>query len=153
MFDAWGTTGYETGKLGYPTADEKSVAGGAVQEFQNGLVTRAKDGTAHYVQGEIAKKFKDVGGADKLGFAKTDEVPVDGGAFTEFDKGYIYWSPDTGAHVIMKGGIFDAWDKNGAQGGKYGFPTSDMTNIPAGGLTIDFQHGTIKEINGQVQEP
>ena len=153
MFDAWGTTGYETGKLGYPTADEKSVAGGAVQEFQNGLVARAKGGTAHYVQGEIAKKFKDVGGADKLGFAKTDEVPVDGGAFTEFDKGYIYWSPDTGAHVIMKGGIFDAWDKNGAQGGKYGFPTSDMTNIPAGGLTIDFQHGTIKEINGQVQEP
>ena len=53
----------------------------------------------------------------------------------------------------MKGDIYDTWVRNGAQDGKYGFPTSDMATIPAGGLTIDFQHGTVKEMNGKVQEP
>ncbi|MEJ4113561.1 alpha/beta hydrolase-fold protein [Corynebacterium kroppenstedtii] len=153
MLDAWGTVGYETGKLGYPIADAKSVGGGTVQEFHNGILTRAKDGHGHVIQGDIAKKYKDYGGVDKLGWAKSHEKPVNGGAFSEFDKGYIYWSPDTGAHVIMKGDIYDTWVRNGAQDGKYGFPTSDMATIPAGGLTIDFQHGTVKEMNGKVQEP
>nr|AIA88548.1 CAZy families CE1 protein [uncultured Nocardia sp.] len=39
--DHWGTLGYESGRLGYPTSDETKVDGGLAQTFQNGTLTFA----------------------------------------------------------------------------------------------------------------
>ncbi|MGY1652134.1 hypothetical protein [Geodermatophilus sp. SYSU D01119] len=39
VLDAWGTTGWEQGRLGYPTGDAQTVAGGTRQTFQNGTIT------------------------------------------------------------------------------------------------------------------
>ncbi|CAM3856162.1 MULTISPECIES: LGFP repeat-containing protein [Tsukamurella] len=41
----WGEQGHESGKLGYPTSDEKSEDGAIKQTFQNGSIT-FKDGVA-----------------------------------------------------------------------------------------------------------
>ncbi|WP_336027888.1 hypothetical protein [Geodermatophilus sp. FMUSA9-8] len=39
VLDAWGATGWEQGRLGYPTGDAQAVAGGTRQTFQNGTIT------------------------------------------------------------------------------------------------------------------
>jgi uncharacterized protein with LGFP repeats len=37
--DAWAAQGYETGRLGYPVEEARSVTGGTAQRFQGGTVT------------------------------------------------------------------------------------------------------------------
>src|SRR5699024_1822227 len=65
----WGKKGYENGPLGYPVANAEKVGDGWVQRFQNGVITRDKDGKTQYVQGEIAKKYMAAKGPEsKLGF-------------------------------------------------------------------------------------
>ncbi|MDQ0663588.1 uncharacterized protein with LGFP repeats [Arthrobacter ulcerisalmonis] len=45
--DAWAGTGFEGGRLGYPTTDNYVTADGStVQDFQGGRITISKDGTA-----------------------------------------------------------------------------------------------------------
>ncbi|MBF6223816.1 esterase [Nocardia abscessus] len=39
MLDAWRETGYENGKLGYPTGDEFPISDGVQQNFQGGFIT------------------------------------------------------------------------------------------------------------------
>lgn len=144
--------GWENGPLGYPISDLKDVAGGQLQQFQNGALLRDKDGKIQYVQGEIAKKYLALEGpASDLGFPTSVEHRINGGFFSAFENGNIYWSPSTGAHKINYGPIFEAWGKEGYEQGALGWPTSDLTDIPAGGKEIKFQHGTIREINGKVE--
>src|SRR6185312_4110881 len=60
--------------------------------------------------------------------------PSDGGAgkapgsrnttFSAADKPVIFWTPDTGAHVV-RGAINAAWDKLGGSAGPVGVPTED----------------------------
>jgi uncharacterized protein with LGFP repeats len=38
---AWALTGYERGRLGYPTRDAYAVAGGSRVDFQHGYITVA----------------------------------------------------------------------------------------------------------------
>ena len=45
----------------------------------------------------------------------------------------------------------DEWGKNGWELGEFGWPTSDYSEIAAGGLKQEFQHGTISEVMGRVQ--
>ena len=54
--------------------------------------------------------------------------------------------------MIYYGDIFDEWGKHGYEQGRLGWPTNDMTKISAGGLTIDFQNGTLEQVNGKVVE-
>ncbi|QNE90320.1 hypothetical protein H0194_04920 [Corynebacterium incognita] len=151
MRDVWGKNGWETGDLKYPAGPVQKVGKGLVQEFQNGFLVRAEDKKVHIVHGAIAAKYKEMGNATSpLGFPRGGEKKIKGGAFQEFTRGYIYWSPKTGAHVVYKGGIFDAWGKTGWERGDFGFPTSDMTTIPSGGMVAKFQGGTISEVNGKI---
>ena len=157
MFAAWGASGYEGGPLGYPVEEAQATDRGYVQKFQNGYLTRnpEKDGkTDHFmVFGAIGAKYGEMGGArSDLGYPKGNEKKIKGGFFQEFDNGNIYWSPKTGAHVIYYGDIFDHWGKNGWEQGKFGWPTSDMKEIPTGGLTISFENGSLDQVFGQVRE-
>ena len=149
----WGKKGYENGPLGYPVANAEKVGDGWVQRFQNGVITRDKDGKTQYVQGEIAKKYMAAKGPEsKLGFPVTGEkdLPNGKGKFSEFTGGYIYWSPKTGAHIIYKGAIFEAWGEENHEQGKYGLPVSDQVAIPAGGEVVRFQGGEIQQVNGEI---
>ncbi|PRQ11869.1 hypothetical protein C1Y63_04315 [Corynebacterium sp. 13CS0277] len=154
MFDAWGEEGWEAGLLGYPISEP--VAGPdnndslLVQQFENGYVVRNGD-KAFVVKGEIAKRYTAINTVkSKLGAPTSNEIAIPGGVLQNFDNGSFYWSPATGAHFITNGDIRDEWGKRGWEQGELGWPTSDITNIPAGGLTMDFQHGTIRQLMGIV---
>lgn len=152
MFNKWGEEKYEKGALKFPTGPVKKVGDGLVQEFQGGILTRNPDGKNQVSFGAIGKKYKDMGGADSpLGFPTDGEKKVEGGFFQEFEHGSIYWSPESGAHYILKGAIMDEWGKKGWEQGEFGWPTSDYSEIAAGGLKQEFQHGTISEVMGRVQ--
>lgn len=154
MFAEWGKSGYERGSLGYPVEEAQAVGGGYVQKFEKGYLTRNPNDKGYFqVFGAIGAKYGEMGTArSDLGFPKSNERKIKGGFFQEFEKGNIYWSPATGAHVIYYGEIFDHWGKHGWEQGRFGWPTSDMKEIPSGGLTITFQNGTLEQIFGRVRE-
>ena len=103
------------------------------------------------MHGAIGNKYKEMGGANsEVGMPRGGEKKIKGGAFQEFENGNIYWSASTGAHFIPYGDIFSHWGQNGYETGKYGYPTSDLNEIPAGGLSQDFEGGTIRQIMGIV---
>ncbi|MBK4173889.1 hypothetical protein GWO60_04830 [Corynebacterium macginleyi] len=154
MFKKWGEKGYEGGELKFPAGPIKKVGEGFTQEFQNGVITRNPDGKNYASLGAIGKKYKDMGGVESsLGFPIDDEKKASdaNGFLQDFEKGSIYWSPESGAHYILKGAIMDEWGKNGWELGEFGWPTSDYSEIAAGGLKQEFQHGTISEVMGRVQ--
>ena len=152
MLNAWGTQNWENGSLGYPTGAAVDYNGGLRQPFQGGYVFRTPSNQNFWVRGEISKKYAADGSFAQLGFPTSNERLITGGAFQEFEKGNVYWSETTGAHIIKHGAIFDAWGAKGWEQGVYGYPTTDQTAIPAGGETIDFEHGTIREVNGKIEE-
>ena len=152
MMKAWGKNGFENGDLKYPAGPVTNIdGGGQFQFFQNGVLVETKDKTAHVVHGRIGAKYKEMGGANSAaGAPRGGEKKLKDGAFQEFENGNIYWSPSTGAHFIPYGEIFTNWGDNGYENGKYGYPTSDQNDIPAGGLSQDFENGTIRQIMGVV---
>ena len=152
MFDAWGATGWENGPLGYPVAEPKELGGKLVQQFQHGYVVRNGD-KAFVVHGDIAKRYGSMNTtASKLGAPTSNEIPLKGGVVQHFDNGSFYWTPETGAKFIFNGPIRDAWGASGWENGPFGWPTKDQEAIAAGGETMSFQHGTIKQVNGRVIE-
>ena len=151
--DAWAKDNWERGHLGYPTSAPRDAAGGQVQEFEKGAIVTNPDGAAHIVHGAIGAKYKELGTVEsELGFPKGGEKSIRGGAFQEFDNGNIYWSAGTGAHFIKYGDIFTHWGTQRYEQGKFGYPTEDHANIPAGGEIVRFENGTIRQVNGQIQE-
>ncbi|MGO1949918.1 MAG: alpha/beta hydrolase-fold protein [Mycobacteriaceae bacterium] len=155
VIDAWGKSDWETGPYGFPTAPAEQVdGGGAIQEFQNGVAVRDKDGKVHMVQGKIAEKYLEAGGPQDsgVGFPTSDEIGIRGGAFSQFEDGNIYWSASAGANIIKKGKIFDAWGEDNHEQGRFGFPTSDQESIPSGGERVEFEHGEIREVNGNIEK-
>ena len=74
----------------------------------------------------------------------------DGGRFTQFQNGNIYWSPLSGAWMIKNGPFFDAWQSVGYENGRLGFPISEEFPID-GGTQMNFQTGWITVKNGQAQ--
>ncbi len=167
IFDAWGAHGWENGELGLPVAEaegagaEGTAAGTAgaegadtvsAQKFQDGWVI-VKDGKASVITGKTATLWEQLGGlASETGLPTGDTQNIEGGQVTAFTHGMIYNHPGNGAYYIPFGDIFDYWGKNGYERGKFGWPTSGLQHIPAGGEFITFQRGTIQQINGEVTE-
>lgn len=101
------------------------------------------------VQGQILAKYESVGGPDgSLGLPVGGEQPAPGGGQRQiFGDGAIYWSPQTGAHIV-RGAIRTTWEfQYGGAGGPLGYPTSDERPVP-GGKQSQFQHGTITTDTG-----
>ena len=72
--------------------------------------------------------------------APAEEIP--GGKKQDFVSGTIYWSKQTGAHIV-RGQLLKTYLDNGGPEGKLGFPTGDETTE---GETVysDFQKGRIQ---------
>lgn len=154
IVDAWGATEWESGAFGYPVSAAEAVKDGAVQQFQNGVAVRDKDGEVRMIEGQIGSKYVEAGGPDDsgLGFPTSEEIKIKGGALTQFEHGNIYWSASTGAHIIRYGSIFDAWGEEKWEQGRFGFPVEDQQSIDAGGEVVKFQNGEIREVNGNVEK-
>lgn len=83
------------------------------------------------VYGAIGDKYRVLGReAGVLGAPRSDEAPAPhGGRFNAFDRGFIYWHPDTGAFAVW-GAIGQKWDQLGRVA--YGYPITDESPTPDG---------------------
>ncbi|GAC1651235.1 MAG: hypothetical protein NVS4B6_27230 [Mycobacterium sp.] len=93
--------------------------------------------------GAIYARWHAMGGMNgPLGAPTSPETPCAGSArYVTFDKGAIYWSPQTGA-VPVTGAIYDAWASLGFERGALGLPTSAEIQEPEW-IVQNFQHGTL----------
>lgn len=83
-------------------------------------------------------------------FLKEELKTPDGkGRFAQFDKGFIYWSPDSGAHPIPNE-LFGKFAAFGWEAGPLGYPVTDPATVKNGdGWVQGFQGGAIYRKNGQ----
>ena len=94
-----------------------------------------KEAAAPAADSPILLKWRELGGPDGfLGAAQTEEqVCPDGrGRYIHFTAGSIYWTPETGAHVIY-GAIREKWAALGWETCAFlGYPVTDETGTPDG---------------------
>ncbi|WP_407926275.1 LGFP repeat-containing protein, partial [Corynebacterium hindlerae] len=106
----------------------------------------------HQVCGAIKAKYESLAVAwagqtplSFLGLPKSGELtnPDGVGKRTEFDNGFIYWHPDTGAWSVTTHNSI-VWARNGWEQGRLGYPTSDEIGTGDGvGRKQMFQRGRI----------
>lgn len=104
VLQLWGSTGWENGKLGYPTTNERFGLrdGGSQQKFQGGEITRSPYGT-FMSGGAILTTWVNNGSQDgRLGYPTSSEYVVNGVATQDYEGGQITWTPSTGARVALK---------------------------------------------------
>ena len=96
--------------------------------------------------GAIDVKYRALGGCNSvLGVPKTNELgtPDNVGRYTVFDKGSIYWTPNTGAFEVH-GVIRDQWKTLAWETGPLGYPITDEMQTPdTKGRYNVFEHGSI----------
>jgi LGFP repeat-containing protein len=138
------------GVLGLPVSDEQPLPKGRCSRFEHGDIYWSASTGAQAVQGMIRTHWLSRGGpGGLLGFPKSDEDPVlhsgkEIGRCEQFEGGWIYWSPGSGAWEVH-GDIRRAWiDRFGGPSGALGFPISDETPSPSGHARYNnFQHGCL----------
>jgi uncharacterized protein with LGFP repeats len=146
--DKWALTGWELGSLGYPAADPICglTRNGCFQVFQGGSIYWSPATGAHFVKGSIRDLWGAVGwelGA--LGYPTSDENCglKDGGCFTHFERGSIYWSPFTGARLIWPE-IRAKYEALGWENGTLGYPVvNPVCGLAGGGCYQPFQGGNV----------
>jgi len=95
------------------------------------------------VSGAIGTKYGSTGMGGLLGKPLTQEHATGDGAgsWQQFQYGYIYWHPNTGAHEIH-GAILDRWADEGWSGSYLGYPVTDEYAAgTAGDREQEFQYG------------
>jgi hypothetical protein len=144
----WAQMGWEQSPLGFPMTDELpagNFGGGRVSFFENGAILYRPDIGTFETHGAIFRRWRDLGGINGLGFPLTDEstTPDTLGRYNHFEKGSIYWTPQTGAQEVT-GDIKDVWANGGWEKGPVGYPIDIPRRMP-GVLTDfqDFERGTI----------
>jgi GH43 family beta-xylosidase len=145
--DKWAALGWERSPLGYPTSDEQVTVDGVgrVSFFQRGTIFWHPAVGAFAVYGAIGDKYRSISYERGYGYPVTDELGTpDGiGRFNHFQRGSIYWTPSTGAHLIY-GAIRDKWASLGWERGFLGYPLTDELGTPDRvGRFNHFQRGSI----------
>jgi uncharacterized protein with LGFP repeats len=93
---AWGSLGYQNGKLGYPTTGEIGGLrnGGVFQMYQGGAIVWSPKTGAHESTGAIRGAYGGLGYENgKLGYPTSGEYAISGGVAQDFEGGRIEWSP------------------------------------------------------------
>jgi uncharacterized protein with LGFP repeats len=92
------------------------------------------------IYGDIFDKWASIGGRNSvLGNPTTDELAgARGGRYNEFERGYIYWLPNVGAHIIY-GDIGKKWNEQGREKG-VGYPLTDELSAANGGRYNKFEN-------------
>jgi uncharacterized protein with LGFP repeats len=129
---AYDASGGATGPMGPSDGGVYPIGGGFGQNYAGGKIFFTPDAGAHVMGGAILQNYKALGGPanSDLGSPTIDEGPgrvspeSRNTTFSAADKPVIFWTPDTGAHVV-RGAINAAWDKLGGSAGPLGVPTED----------------------------
>ncbi|MCF6735331.1 hypothetical protein [Blastococcus sp. KM273129] len=96
--------------------------------------------------------YQRLGGAAVLGAATTGKLCGlrDGGCFTHYERGSIYWSPATGARGVMHSPR-DRWASLGWENG-LGYPVTDtVCGLRGGGCFQHFQRGSLYATGAQAR--
>ncbi|RPJ42922.1 MAG: hypothetical protein EHM21_12210 [Chloroflexi bacterium] len=143
----WAQMGWENSPLGFPITDEDpaGTAGGRISRFENGAILYRPDIGTFETHGAIFRRWANIGGFNTLGFPLTDELitPDTRGRYNHFERGSIYWTPETGAWDVSTD-IRDEWAAKGWELGPVGYPVNASMRLP--GVATDFQdfeRGTI----------
>ncbi|MBK8703953.1 MAG: hypothetical protein IPN33_10230 [Saprospiraceae bacterium] len=147
--------GGSTSFLGLPIRSPLKIKGGSIQAFERGMIFHDDSKfEAFEVHGDILDKFLTTGGITAWGFPLNNESDLFSrngigekiGRFNNFEKATIFWSPETGAHLIQKGQILDKYEKE-ELGGPIGLPITDelyFTDAKKGNVTVYcFENGSI----------
>ena len=145
----WSGLHRESGSLGYPTMDTWCglIGGGCFQTFENGsLYATSATAPAYLVQGGIRDRWAAAGyESGTLGYPTSDENCglAQGGCFSQFQKGAIYWTPTTGAQPVLTD-MLTGWATVGYENGLLGYPTKATTcNLTRSGCYQLFQGGSL----------
>ena len=142
----WLVTGGLAGPLGWPTSGETYGTSASVQYFRGGTMVWSPAGGSQEVHGSIRDTWLAAGGV-QAGLLPTssETVAPDGiGRYNTFSGGRaIFWSPSTGAHLLL-GGILDRWWGLGGPRSGLGYPTSTEFALPGDrGTGVTFQGGHV----------
>jgi uncharacterized protein with LGFP repeats/GH25 family lysozyme M1 (1,4-beta-N-acetylmuramidase) len=144
----WASSGWEAGPLGYPVTDELPTPDGIGRftHFEHGSIYWTPGTGAHILLGAVEAKWRDSGWeVGPLGYPVSDLLPTpDGiGQFTRFERGSVYWTAATGAHLVI-GAIFAKWSDTGWETGPMGYPVTDeLSTGDATGRYTGFERGSI----------
>jgi SpoIID/LytB domain protein len=92
------------------------------------------------VTGAIRAKYDALGCSP--GLPRSRQAQVAGGRRQKFERGTIYHSDGTGAHVL-RGPVLGEYLSRGGPGGNLGFPTTDVHALQNGNQRAKFEHGVI----------
>lgn len=141
-------TGGPAGGLGNPASNETGGIknSGAFQNFDGGAILWSPATGPRVSRGAIRGLWAATGFENGiLGYPTTDEVGGlrGGGVYQNYEGGAILWSPASGAHLSM-GPIRDKWAATGFEGGRLGYPVSDVVyGLKEGGAFQNYQGGAI----------
>ena len=144
-YDKYASRNFELGIVGYPVGKQMELRdGGKGQIFQGGIIYESAAGAA-FIHGAILETW---GATDwekgEYGYPTSDEIdlPDTIGRMQNFENGYAYWHPDTGAHFI-KGLIWNEYSNQKWERG-LGYPLTDELTTPVvEGRYNHFQNGSI----------
>ncbi len=132
--------------LGAPIGAEVFLPGGRSLAYAGGTIYWSAATGARVVRGNILIKYKAIGATTSIvGYPTTDDAgsPDGVGRYSHFAKGAIYWSPKSGAHVVL-GAIEAKWSAVGWERSGLGYPTTDETITPDKvGRYNHFSYGSI----------
>ncbi|MHA7209507.1 GH25 family lysozyme [Arthrobacter sp. MDT1-65] len=144
----WAGSGWEKGKLGYPTSNTICglVGNGCLQTFQKGNIYTSPATGAALTSGAIDTTWSALGRErGKLGYPTGNENCglTGGGCYQNYQGGQIHWSPTTGAQPTY-GTIASAWANSGWENGTLGYPTSnEICGLAGNGCYQNYQKGQI----------
>lgn len=151
----WGSLGWESGALGFPTTGEQATPDGRgrYNHFEGGgyggSVYWTPQTGSHAVLGSNRATWAALGWErGTLGYPVTNELrtPDGVGRYNHFDGrgngASVYWTPATGSHAVV-GAIRAAWAAAGWERSALGYPTSDEYGTPDGQRRSNFAHGYI----------
>jgi len=108
IYAKWGSTGYDSGFLGFPQSDETGTPDlfGRYNHFEGGSIYWTPITAEHIVQGAIRNEWASQGWEQSmLGYPTSDELVTEGtngtGRHSNFQGGVIYWTPENGAVIHL----------------------------------------------------
>lgn len=157
IFAKYSTVEWEIGFLGYPLADTIPISGGKAQGFQGGSIYyNAATNEAFILNGVIGSRWAELKWeTGPLGFPQTDEIPLPDklGVLQRFEKGHIYYSPETGAKEIYYGHIWEEFVRLDYEKGPLGYPVGiAVESQDRRGVIQSFQKGAVYALNGRTKE-
>lgn len=117
-----------------------------VSQIRGGVIKTSANGSQNPIEQQIIAKAKE----QNLGNIHSESATMrptagDGGYFLRFEKGWVYYNPNTKKAHAIYGDIMKKWGEKGYETGELGFPTSDEidSNKPNFKRMNTFDKGTI----------